>query len=122
MPTKVAEAAEIDIRTARRTITASPTGRRYLEGTSRILLFVRERKSSAVGTAQYLFLGPASLVEARGERPISIIWRLHEPMPKPSSTPRPRSRLVQCPVDHQAGQRCAPCRTRRIRTADASMR
>ena len=64
------------------TTQTSPTGRRYLDGASRVLLFVRERKSSAAGTAPYLFLGPASLVEARGERPISITWRLAVPMPQ----------------------------------------
>ena len=60
----------------------SPTGRRYLNGSSRIMLFVRERKSGAVATAPYLFLGPASLVDARGNRPIAITWRLHQPMPQ----------------------------------------
>jgi superfamily II DNA or RNA helicase/HKD family nuclease len=60
----------------------SPTGRRYLEGSSRILLFVRERKSSAVGTAPYLFLGPASRESHRGNRPIAITWRLAVPMPQ----------------------------------------
>jgi superfamily II DNA or RNA helicase len=64
---------------------SSPTGRRYLGGSSRILLFVRERKSGPGGTAlPYLCLGPATLVDARGERPIAITWRLHEPMPQTS--------------------------------------
>jgi superfamily II DNA or RNA helicase len=60
----------------------SPTGRRYLDGSSRILLFVRERKSGPAGAAPYLFLGPASFVDARGNRPISITWRLAVPMPQ----------------------------------------
>ncbi|CAN5921290.1 DEAD/DEAH box helicase [soil metagenome] len=64
------------------TAQASPTGHRYLDGASRVLLFVRERRSSAVGTAPYLCLGPASIVEARGNRPIAITWRLDQPMPQ----------------------------------------
>jgi hypothetical protein len=32
--------------------------------------------------APYLCLGPASLVDARGNRPISITWRLAVPMPQ----------------------------------------
>jgi len=58
----------------------SATGRRYLDGSSRILLFVRERKSGPAGAAPYLFLGPATFVDARGNRPISITWRLAVPM------------------------------------------
>jgi hypothetical protein len=62
---------------------SSPTGRRYLDGSSRILLFVRERKTGAGGTTMpYLCLGPATLVDARGDRPIAITWRLHQPMPQ----------------------------------------
>jgi hypothetical protein len=62
---------------------SSPTGRRYISGSSRILLFVREQKTGPGGTTMpYLCLGPATLVSARGDRPIAITWRLHEPMPQ----------------------------------------
>jgi superfamily II DNA or RNA helicase/HKD family nuclease len=61
----------------------SPVGRRYVDGASRILLFVRERRRTATGdAAPYLFLGPATFVEARGSRPISITWRLAVPTPQ----------------------------------------
>lgn len=68
-----------------RTTVASPTGQRYLTHRStgsHVLLFTRTHKSSAFGDgAPYLFLGEADYVEHRGERPISITWRLRTPMP-----------------------------------------
>lgn len=67
------------------TTVASKTGQRYLNHQSlgsHILLFVRESKVTDFGGgAPYLFLGEAKYVEHRGERPISITWRLREPMP-----------------------------------------
>ena len=59
----------------------SPTGRRYLDGSSRVLLFVRHQARGEFGTAPYLFLGPASYVSHAGEKPIAITWRLAKPMP-----------------------------------------
>jgi len=62
----------------------SPTGQRYIhhqEKGSKILLFVREYKTDAVGAAPYTFLGLADYVKHEGSRPMSIIWRLHEPIP-----------------------------------------
>jgi hypothetical protein len=64
----------------------SPTGRRYRrqaqDGTN-VLLFVRESPTLANGAgAPFTLLGPATFVEARGERPIQITWRLREPMPE----------------------------------------
>jgi hypothetical protein len=72
--------------TGRTTSAESPTGRRYREqyqkGT-RVLLFVREGPTLANGSgAPFTLLGPSDFVEARGERPIQITWRLHEPMPE----------------------------------------
>ena len=65
---------------------ASPTGRRYLatnERQGQVLLFVREAKRGQGGIASpYLFLGPCRLVEAHGDRPIAITWRLDLPMPR----------------------------------------
>lgn len=60
---------------------ASPTGQRYLNGTSTVLLFVREEWQDEFGTAPYLFLGPATYVQHSGERPIAITWRLEHAMP-----------------------------------------
>lgn len=59
----------------------SPTGRRYLEGTSTVLLFVRQEQKDDFGTSPYLFLGPASYVSHTGDRPIAITWKLQTPMP-----------------------------------------
>ena len=62
-----------------------PTVQRYIDhqdrGT-RILLFVRERKTFELGTQPFTFLGPATYVEHRGERPVAFTWRLPAPMPE----------------------------------------
>jgi superfamily II DNA or RNA helicase/HKD family nuclease len=63
------------------TTLASPTGQRYINGTSQILLFVREQQQDEFGTAPYLFLGPATHVSHSGEKPIAITWRLAHAMP-----------------------------------------
>jgi len=63
------------------TSVASPTGQRYLTGTSTVLLFIRSHKADEFGTAPYLFLGTATYVEHAGDRPIAITWRLEVPMP-----------------------------------------
>ncbi len=61
----------------------SPTGRRYLDGTSTVLLFVRRTKKDASGRAPgFVFLGPVTRVADRGEKPISITWRLERAMPE----------------------------------------
>ncbi len=60
---------------------ASPTGQRYVNGTSTVLLFVRETKQDDFGTAPYLFLGTATHVSHQGERPIAITWKLDYAMP-----------------------------------------
>lgn len=69
-----------------RTSQTSEQGRRYIATNERrghVLLFVREHKSTSDGRAlPYLFLGRCKLVEARGERPIAITWRLERPMPR----------------------------------------
>ena len=59
----------------------SPTGQRYITGTSTVLLFVREQQKDEFGTAPYLFLGPATYVSHQGERPIAITWQLDHEMP-----------------------------------------
>jgi superfamily II DNA or RNA helicase/HKD family nuclease len=58
----------------------SPTGLRYQhharEG-SHVMLFARHHS----GERAYHFLGPASYVQHRGERPMAITWRLQHPLP-----------------------------------------
>jgi hypothetical protein len=62
-----------------------PTVQRYInheaEG-SRVLLFVRERKTFELGTQPFAFLGPVSYVDHRGERPVAFTWQLSVPMPE----------------------------------------
>jgi len=54
----------------------------YAERGSKMLLFVRLRHKDGRGeTAPYTFLGPATYVTHRGERPMSITWDLHHRMP-----------------------------------------
>jgi superfamily II DNA or RNA helicase/HKD family nuclease len=60
---------------------SSPTGKRYLSGSSTVLIFVRQRQIDEFGTAPYLFLGPATYVAHQGDRPIAITWKLQHPMP-----------------------------------------
>ena len=47
----------------------------------RLLLFVRQHKSDPFGTSPYLFAGPATFVEHRGDRPIAITWQLDHALP-----------------------------------------
>lgn len=63
------------------TSVASPTGQRYLNGDSTVLLFVRRDKSNDFGTAPYTYLGPATYASHTGDRPIAITWKLRHPMP-----------------------------------------
>ncbi len=64
-----------------RTTVDSPTGRRYLGGSSTVLLFARLQSRGEYGTSPYLLLGPAQHVSHQGERPIAITWRLRHPVP-----------------------------------------
>ncbi len=59
----------------------SPTGQRYVNGNSRVALFVRERKNEFGHAAPYTFLGLARCESHEGSRPMTIIWRLLEPIP-----------------------------------------
>ncbi len=63
------------------------TGKRYLAGSSHVLLFVREVQDQANGVAEaYTFLGKVTLESSEGERPMRIVWRLEQPMPGPLYT------------------------------------
>ena len=62
----------------------SETGQRYIHHKEReqnILLFVREKKVQRGCPMPYYYLGPAEYVSHEGSRPISIIWKLHNPIP-----------------------------------------
>jgi superfamily II DNA or RNA helicase/HKD family nuclease len=62
-----------------------PTVQRYINHEARgtrVLLFVRERKTFELGTQAFTFLGPGSYVDHRGERPVAFTWRLPAPMPE----------------------------------------
>lgn len=62
----------------------SPTGQRYLNHRdldTSILIFARQHKLTDLGTAPYLFLGPAAYTTHTGSRPIAITWQLTHPMP-----------------------------------------
>ncbi len=60
----------------------SPTGRRYLDGSSTPLLFVRRTNKIGNHAPSFAFLGPARLVDSRGEKPIAITWKLDTAMPE----------------------------------------
>ena len=62
----------------------SPTGQRYINHKkthNKVLLFVREYKKADDFTAPYHFLGPANFIKYENSRPMSITWRLDNPMP-----------------------------------------
>ena len=59
----------------------SPTGQRYLTGSSTVLIFARQQQKDEFGTSPYLFLGPATYVSHTGDRPIAITWKLEHAMP-----------------------------------------
>ncbi len=63
------------------TSVASPTGQRYLSGTSTVLLFARHEQKDDFGTSPYLFLGPATYSSHTGDRPIAITWHLKHAIP-----------------------------------------
>nr|WP_274387693.1 DUF3427 domain-containing protein [Salsipaludibacter albus] len=60
----------------------SPTGQRYLDGSSTVLLFVRRTNKVGGRAPAYTFLGPVSHVSDKGEKPIQITWKLQTPMPE----------------------------------------
>ena len=62
----------------------SPVGQRYIHHAARggwVLLFARLEENDEVGTAPFLFLGPATYESHSGSKPIAIIWRLHHRLP-----------------------------------------
>ncbi len=63
------------------TSSASPTGQRYISGSSTKLLFVRLARSSELGTNPYLCAGPVHYVSHSGDRPVAFVWKLDHPLP-----------------------------------------
>ncbi|MCX5443897.1 DUF3427 domain-containing protein [Streptomyces sp. NBC_00063] len=63
----------------------SPTGLRYrnhIEMGTSVLLFIRQYRSSDIGSAQpWVLLGPAEYVEHTGSRPMAIRWKLRHELP-----------------------------------------
>jgi superfamily II DNA or RNA helicase/HKD family nuclease len=60
----------------------SPVGRRYIDGSSHVLLFARLRRRDDRGiTMPYVLLGRARYLRHESERPMRIVWRLDHPMP-----------------------------------------
>ncbi|NLB34511.1 MAG: DUF3427 domain-containing protein, partial [Elusimicrobia bacterium] len=63
----------------------SATGLRYINHRktgNTILLFVRENRTNENNFAEpYHFLGSANYITHHGSKPMSITWRLHNPMP-----------------------------------------
>jgi len=62
----------------------SPTGQRYQhhkEIGSNVFLFVREQKKDQYGACPFTFLGQAEFVSTEGSYPMSIIWKLQNPIP-----------------------------------------
>jgi hypothetical protein len=60
-----------------------PMVQRYInhrDQDSNILLFVRDRKRSELGTMPFTFLGPAEYVSHKGEYPVQFTWKLKTPM------------------------------------------
>jgi len=62
----------------------TPTGKRYINHKSmgsKVLLFVREKKTDDLGAMPYTFLGTASYVSHTGNKPMNVIWHLDYPVP-----------------------------------------
>ena len=63
---------------------SSRTGQRYINQKAnggKILLFIRENKEDSAGAVPYTYLGPVDYVSHEGSNPISIVWRVQNPIP-----------------------------------------
>ena len=63
------------------TSSSSPTGQRYMNPTSKVLLFVRAFNKINNVSQPYVCLGTASYVSHEGSKPMSIVWRLDDEIP-----------------------------------------
>ena len=62
----------------------STTGQRYINqqnNGSRVLIFVRDYKKDGQAAVHYTCIGLADYMSHYGSAPISIVWKMHEPMP-----------------------------------------
>ena len=60
----------------------TPAGRRYVAGSSTILLFVRQARGDGEGkTTPFTFLGPVRYEQHEGGRPMRVIWRMETAIP-----------------------------------------
>ncbi len=62
----------------------STTGQRYINqqnNGNRVLIFVRDYKKDGQAAVPYTCIGLADYVSHYGSAPISIVWKMHEPMP-----------------------------------------
>ena len=67
-----------------RTSDTSPTAIRlfnHRKTNNQISIFIREYRNEGPYTSPFIFLGTADYVKHEGSKPVSIIWKLHEPMP-----------------------------------------
>ena len=63
------------------TSASSPTGQRYMNPTSKVLLFVRAFNKINNVSQPYVCLGTARYVSHEGSKPMSIVWRLDAEIP-----------------------------------------
>jgi superfamily II DNA or RNA helicase/HKD family nuclease len=63
------------------TSASSPTGQRYINHGSKVLLFVREFNKIGNVSQPFVCLGTANYVSHEGSKPMSIVWRLDAEIP-----------------------------------------
>ena len=62
----------------------SATGQRYINqqrNGNRVLIFVRDYKKEGQAAVPYTCIGLADYISHYGSAPLSIVWKMHEPMP-----------------------------------------
>ena len=65
-----------------KTTTESESGKRYINSSSNVLLFVRESKVDMYNmTPPYTFLGPVKIESHRGNKPMEIVWKMKYRIP-----------------------------------------
>ena len=68
--------------TQNKTSANSETGKRYINSTSRVLLFARDAKKDQYDeTVPYTFLGPVECESYKGSRPMEIVWKMEHRIP-----------------------------------------
>ncbi|MER7128154.1 DEAD/DEAH box helicase [Streptosporangium saharense] len=62
---------------------SSPTGQRYINGSSTVHLFLRETKEEdgSLGAPSFFYAGPMTFVSSESERPMQILWKLAHALP-----------------------------------------